>query len=257
MVDATPLVALGQRFLIRARRYRVAGRVDFAGSDGDWTEWLLVLEELSPSAAVGAGKAQWLERDEDRWTLWTPVALPPELARADVASITELAWQGRRYRVEERGSASVRRIAGDVGGDCRPGDRFDFVDFSVALASLSLEVDASGRELSSGRRVSDRDLTDWNLELRAAAAAEAAAAGSGRRSAAPGSPLGKNLSDRLQLVIVGLFAAALIAFGVLVDNDDDDDCSQRYDEASKQYEQVCSDGVRRTSSRPFHSSGGK
>ena len=152
---------IGQERLIRQRRYRIAARVQCSGSEGDWEEWLLALIEETPAAAVAAASGLWLEVDEGELTLWTPTLPPPEFTTASLGSLRHLVHQGRKFTVRERGSATVRAIEGDAGGDCVVGTAFNYIDLDGPMAQLGIEWDGAEVELFLGQRIDFTELQRW------------------------------------------------------------------------------------------------
>jgi hypothetical protein len=62
LADYPSRLKVGQRGVIRGRKFTVLGRVRYAYPEGFWEEWQVAWEDEQPPA--------WLEEDEGYWTLY-------------------------------------------------------------------------------------------------------------------------------------------------------------------------------------------
>lgn len=241
----------GDALLIEGARHRVSGFVWLAAPDGTrWCEWLLVPDGTTPADAIAAQRHSWLsDGADDRPYLWRALDASRVPTATALRQGSSHLVEGKRFRVGERDSASVERIDGDVGGDMRVGARFDYADLETTGQTLSVEWDGEGVDAYLGRGVSRGQVEHWAI-------AAGTRLPSVVVSAAPRSTVSK--SSDTESTITAIIMVPIFLLAVMLEScDRDDDCRQRYNPQTGQYETVCSDGVRSSGGRSFGGWGGK
>lgn len=251
MARLTGRLKTGDALLIEGARYRVCGFAWFAAPDGSrWCEWLLVPDGIPPGEAIAAQRHCWLSDGADErphlWRAAEPSGVP---AVAGLRLGSSHVVHGKRFRVSERDTAIVERVDGDVGGDVRAGARFDYAALETTGQTLSVEWDGAGVDAYLGRAVSRGQVEQWAI-----------AAGT-RLSPLPVSVRPQSTVSKPSdsgSVVAAIIMVPLVVLALMLEScDRDDDCHQRYNPQTGQYETVCRDGVRSSGGRSFGGWGGK
>jgi Domain of unknown function (DUF4178) len=252
----------GDVLQINEVRYFAAGKVTMQTPDGStWEEWLLCPAQLKPENAIAGLNHKWLAADQEHGlTLWSPANIAQQhsldaLGRGKIITIN-----GTNYKATEVDEARVIHYIGDLGGDCTVGDKFSYADMrGNGTLMLSIEWNQTEQEAMFGRRVPDAEIYKW-----------AKAAGKNIIGRIPLTSYKKNNfssssatsslnSDSESMGPLGwLITAAVFTFAVMLEScDGDDNCYQRMNSTTNQYETVCEDGVRTRNGRGFSGWGGK
>lgn len=241
----------GDALRIDGTRYRVSGFAWLAAPDGSrWCEWLLVPSTLSTANAMATDRHCWLSDGADeRPCLWRALdgAKAPSVAELRPGSTHTL--EGKRYRVDERDSANVEHTDGDLGDDMRTGDRFDYAQLQATGQTISVEWNATGVDVHTGRGVSRGQVEQWAI-----------AAGTRLPMAAAvvnARPKTTSQSDSSSIITAVIMVPIFLLALMMESCDRDDDCHRRYNPQTAQYETVCDDGIRRSGGRSFGGWGGK
>ena len=135
------------------RRFVVAGRLRITYRDGFWDEWWLEFED---------GNHQWLEEDDGRYKLHTPVETdlqPNQLMNAKVGGM--LSVDGGNWFISEQLNAELAGTEGSLPIVALPAEQVVCID--VMGNGEKLSVEASGLDVSVTRseRVSGSDF-QWD-----------------------------------------------------------------------------------------------
>ncbi|MGH8049939.1 MAG: DUF4178 domain-containing protein, partial [Arenimonas sp.] len=188
-------------------------------------------------------------------TLWSPASPDSTLPTGQINHGQTISFGGKDYRASDVDEARVLHCSGDVGGECVVGDRFSYADLrGPGSQLLSIEWDASGKEAMRGRRVPDAEILKWakaagnDLMGRMSLTSYKAISASSTRS-----------SEDSELGVLGWIGGiAVFGLAVLLEScDGEDNCYQRLNPTTNQYETVCDNGVRSRSGRGATGWGGK
>ncbi|HNV84050.1 MAG TPA: DUF4178 domain-containing protein [Arenimonas sp.] len=257
MARAFAALKEGDGLLISETLYRASGKITLKTPDGSmWDEWLLCPKFSITRDSLQNLSYKWLAQDEELGlTLWSPISLNTQPTFGEVQNGQSVAVNGNTYRATETDDASVILCTGDLGGECNVGDKFSYADMRAGGSHLlSIEWDKTGQEAMLGRRVPDAEVLKWakdagnNLLARMSTTSFKATPASSHDSR----PNGKfGVSGWITMILV--FAAAIF----LETCDRDNDCEQRLNPNTNQYETVCDNGVRSRSGRGSTGWGGK
>lgn len=262
MSKAFNSIHLGDLLQINEVRYFAAGKISLKTPEGFiWDEWLLCPEQLKPANAIAGLNHKWLASDpESGLTLWSPANISQQHLLNNLRSGATITINGTIYKAIEVDEARVIHCLGDVGDDCREGDRFSFADMrGNSTLMLSIEWNSSQQEAMFGRRIPDADIYKW-----------AKAAGNDIMGRVPLTTYRKSSflsassdsdsdSDSEKMGPLG-WVISIVVFGlaILLEScDGEDNCYQKLNTATNQYETVCDDGVRRHGGRGSSGWGGK
>ena len=257
MARAFATLKEGDALLINEILYRTAGKITLKTPDGSmWDEWLLCPKFSIPKDSIKNLSYKWLAKDDELGlTLWSPASPDTSLPPGEINQGQTISLGGKDYRASDVDEARVIHCSGDVGGECVVGDRFSYADLRGSGSQLlSIEWDGNGKEAMLGRRVPDAEILKW-----------AKAAGNdimGRMSSTSYKAVSKVSGNSGADGELGVFGwmAALAVFGaaVMLDGcDGEDNCYQRLNPATNQYETVCDNGVRSRYGRGATGWGGK
>jgi hypothetical protein len=247
----------GDALLINETLYRAAGKITLKTPDGCmWDEWFLCPKFSIPKDSIKNLSFKWLAKDQEiGLSLWSPTDQSAAPSGGEIKSGQTLVFAGNTYRASEVDEARVIYCLGDVGGECVVGDKFFYADMRASGSQLlSIEWNQLGHEVMLGRRVPDAEILKW-----------AKAAGNdliGRMSqtsykAKPASSTGSGQESGLG-VFGWIMGIAVFCFAVLLEScDGEDNCYQRINPATNQYETVCDNGVRGRNGRGSTGWGGK
>jgi hypothetical protein len=256
MTQSFDALKLGDALMINDVLYFAAGKVTLRTPDDSvWNEWLLCPKKLTAANALESFNYKWLAYDAELGlTLWSPANLSTQIDVNTLSKGKTIAINGDKYRAIEIDEARVIECIGDVGDDCKAGEKFFYADMRGAgTVMLSLEWNSSGQEVMLGRRIPGANILNW-----------AKAAGTNLAARIPSTSYKRasyTITDRERtsesffsgIAIIFVFGAAVL----LESCDGDEDCTQKYNVNTGQYETVCSDGVRTQGGRGFMGWGGK
>ena len=254
------LLRVGDALCIDAVEYVAVGHLTLRTTDGDeWREWLLVPRGVAPAEAVRSERHRWLSREPgEGLRLWTPIALPPGIDPAALKPGQRQRVRDRDYRVEDRYRFHATAMFGDVGGDASPQEAFDGVDLRGGPLQLSIEWNARSTDATLGRQVGSHELIRWSREAGGKFSERVGASATRKATAArtfdKQNPTSFFTADATLWQWV---AGAVMVVLVVVLESCDDDCEQRRNPATGQYETYCDDGRRSGGHRNFGSWGGK
>lgn len=266
MSKAFNAIYQGDALQINEVRYFAAGKVSLQTPDGSvWDEWLLCPAQLRPKDAIASLNHKWLASDyELGLTLWSAANIAQQHSLETLRSGKTITINGTVYKATEVDEARVIHCIGDVGEDCKVGDRYSFADMrGNGTLLLSIEWNQSEQESMFGRRVPDAEIYKW-----------AKAAGNdimGRvplttyrtksfssGSAVSGSYSNSNSNSESMGPLGWVLSIAAFGLAILLEScDGEENCYQRLNEKTNQYETVCDNGVRSRSGRGGSGWGGK
>lgn len=251
------LLALGDALHIAGTRYVVRGCAQLRSGVGDtWQEWLLV-----PTAgrADNAMSSLWFTEDDGELSLWKPIT-PPLSSPTPVFEPGErFDYDGRRYEAIDGGEYRVEALFGDLGGQRADGEHGVFRLLVSGDHLLELEWGRDGISASTGRLISRNELVAWSASTdRAVANRVAASSGRQQTQRALRHAMAPTVRQRM-LRGAGIFGVFGLVAGLLMLPSCDNDCHERYNAATGQYEQHCDDvdGIRRLKGRRHGGWGGK
>jgi hypothetical protein len=253
------LLSVGDALCIDAIEYVASGHLTLRTDDGDeWREWLLVPRGVAPAEAVRSERHRWLSREPgEGLRLWTPIALPPAFDPARLGPGQRQRFRDRDYRVEDRYRFHAAAMFGDVGGDASAQEAFDGLDLRGGPLQLSIEWNARSTDAALGRQVGNHELVQWSRQAGAALAERVGAAATRRAMPPPAvdqrNPMSFFTGDGAGPWITG----GLMVLLIVALESCDDDCEQRRNPATGQYQTYCDDGMRSGGHRNFGSWGGK
>lgn len=250
----------GDALQINEVRYFAAGKVSLQTPDGSvWDEWLLCPAQLTPKDAIASLNHKWLAADQELGlTLWSPANIAQQHSLNTLRGGKTITINGTTYKATEVDEARVIHCVGDLGDDCNVGDKFSFADMrGNGTLMLSIEWNQTEQEAMFGRRVPDAEIYKW-----------AKAAGNDIMSRVPLTTYRKSSfssasamsdSDSEKMGPLGwLLGAIVFGFTILMEScDGEDNCYQKLNPATNQYETVCNDGVRTRNGRGSSGWGGK
>lgn len=257
MARAFAALKEGDGLLISEILYRASGKITLKTPDGSmWDEWLLCPKFSLSKDSIQNLSYKWLAQDEELGlTLWSPASLSKQISFREAQNGQSVTINGNTYRATESDDATVIYCTGDLGDECIVGDKFSYSDMRASGSLLlSIEWDETGQEAMLGRRVPDAEVLKW--------AKDAGNDLTGRMpltsfKARPASSYGSTQQGELGvfgwIAMVFVFGAAIF----LETCDSDNDCVQRLNPTTGQYETVCDNGVRSRSGRGSTGWGGK
>ncbi|HKM63090.1 MAG TPA: DUF4178 domain-containing protein [Acidisphaera sp.] len=154
--EMTPL-QVGTELTWGGERYRLAGRVRMAWSDGAWNEWFM----------VAGGEVAWLAEAQGFLTIATPVPIteargygPAALPGLDAT----ISIQGKTYTVTDIKDATCVGSEGELPFAAPRGRKATYYDMLAADGGFaSVEAGSEGRDLYIGSYVAFDDLGFVNL----------------------------------------------------------------------------------------------
>jgi hypothetical protein len=129
-----PVIPLGSTGTLDGVKYTVIGFLErfarYEGRDYPWTEYLL---------REGRGSYAWLVNNSRHWSLAKAVPV------GDVReSGTYASYQGERFRLYDRGTATVRYVLGEFYWQVEAGEQASTADYIAPPRMLSVESSGSG-----------------------------------------------------------------------------------------------------------------
>ena len=270
MSKAFNSIHLSDALQINEVRYIAAGKVSLQTPDGSvWDEWLLCPAQLKPKDAIASLTHKWLAADQELGlTLWSPANIAQQHSLDTLRGGKTISINGTTYKATEVDEARVIHCIGDVGDDCNVGDKFSFADMrGNGTLMLSIEWNQTEQEAMFGRRVPDAEIYKWgkaagNDIMGRVPLTSYRKSSSSSASTFFGSNSNSNSnsdSDSQKMGPVG-WAIGIVVFGIAVlleSCDGEDNCYQKLNPVTNQYETVCDDGVRRHGGRGSSGWGGK
>ncbi|MEM7255873.1 MAG: DUF4178 domain-containing protein [Pseudomonadota bacterium] len=142
-LDAPSMLRVGRSGMLAGagRAFAVRGRLRLSYPSGYWDEWWLEFED---------GNHQWLEEDDGRYRLHTPLPVSVSANAVQGAGVgTSLSIDGKNWFITERLEAGLAGTEGALPVAVQPGEQVICLDLMGSGQKLSLE--ASGIDVSVTR----------------------------------------------------------------------------------------------------------
>jgi hypothetical protein len=135
------------------RRFIVAGRLRLSYTGGYWDEWWLEFEQ---------GTHQWLEEDDGRYRLHSPVSMSIDPSAAQAAKVGgQLTLNGAVWLVTERLEAVIAGTEGALPVAVQPGEQMTCLEMLGNGEKLSLEAGDSQVSVTRSVKIAGDRFT-WN-----------------------------------------------------------------------------------------------
>lgn len=142
-----PLIPLGARGMLQGKEWEVTGFMQRHAAEAQykWREYLL----FNPWHGFS-----WLVEENGHWNLVRTTMNMPRLNSSE----TEASWNGKTYKIFQRGQATVEFVLGEFYWRVKTGDRTQTSDFIAPPHILSHEHDGSEFSWSQGVYLSPEEV---------------------------------------------------------------------------------------------------
>ncbi len=157
-LDAPSMLRVGRSGVLsgtaeRPRNLTVAGRLRLTYDGGYWDEWWLEFED---------GNHQWLEEDDGRYRLHSPVSLSADLAQVKAAGVgSQLLLDNKNWFITERLDATLAGSEGALPIAIQPNEKITCLDLMGSGEKLSLEAGSLDVTVSRSEKIAG-SLFKWH-----------------------------------------------------------------------------------------------